>query len=147
MAAATLSNNPALVRELAEIEDTLKLKDYNTAETRLKEMLPKYPREPRIFFALAQTASLAASDATDEQVQAERLGRALTNYRFAIMAASPELDKALLSRAHESMGRINAFLDNQAEALKAFDAAIQIGDVRGGAYKEALEGKKKLQQP
>ena len=148
--AATTTGNPrdaVLVKELAEIEDTLKLKDYNTAETKLKGMLSKYPREPRIFFALAQTASLAASDATDEQVQSERLGRALTNYRFAILAASPDSDKPLLSRAHESMGRINAFLDNQAEALKEFEAAIQIGDVRGGAYKEALEGKKKLQQP
>ena len=81
------------------------------------------------------------------QVQAERLGRALTNYRFAILAASPELDKPLLSRAHEAMGRINAFMDNQTEALKEFEAAIQIGDVRDGAYKEAIEGKKKIQQP
>jgi hypothetical protein len=45
------------------------------------------------------------------------------------------------------MGRINAFLENTAEALKAFDEAIKIGDVRGGAYREALEGKKKLTQP
>ena len=52
-----------------------------------------------------------------------------------------------MSRAHESMGRINAFLDNQAEALKEFEEAIKLGDVRGGAYKEALEGKKKLTQP
>ena len=52
-----------------------------------------------------------------------------------------------MSRAHESMGRINAFLDNTAEAMKEFDEAIKLGDVRGGAYKEAIEGKKKLNQP
>jgi hypothetical protein len=45
------------------------------------------------------------------------------------------------------MGRINAFLENNAEAVKAFDEAIKIGDVRGGAYREALEGKKKLTNP
>ncbi len=56
-------------------------------------------------------------------------------------------DKAILSRAHESMGRINAFLENPAEAMKSFDEAIRLGDVRGGAYREALEGKKKLGQP
>jgi hypothetical protein len=83
-------------------------------------------------------------DATDEQVQMERLNRALGHYRMAIAAASPEDDKAILSRSHESMGRINAFLENNAEAVKAFDEAIKIGDVRGGAYREALEGKKKL---
>lgn len=137
----------ALVRDLGAIEDTLRSKDYNGAEVRLREMLQEYPREPRIFFALGRAASLGAMDATDEQVQAERLNRALGHYRMAIAASSPETDKALMSRAHESMGRINAFLENNAEAVKQFDEAIKIGDVRGGAYKEALEGKRKLTQP
>jgi TolA-binding protein len=136
-----------LVRDLAAIEDTLRSKDYNEAESRLREMLKDYPREPRIFFALGQTASLAAMDATDEQVQAERLNRALGQYRLAVAASSPDSDKAIMSRAHESMGRINAFFDNKAEALKEFEEAIKLGDVRGGAYKEALEGKRKLSQP
>jgi len=136
-----------LVKELGEIEQTLRLRDYNTAETRLKALLPDYSREPRIFFALAQTASLAAADATDEEVQAERLNRALANYRFAVEASSPETDRALVSRAHEAMGRIYSFLENSTEAAKEFEAAIRIGDVSGGAYKEALEGKKKLNQP
>ncbi|HKN81903.1 MAG TPA: hypothetical protein VJW17_00635, partial [Pyrinomonadaceae bacterium] len=137
----------ALVRDLAAVEDILRSKDYTGAEARLKEMLNEYPREPRIFFALGQTASLAAADATDEQVRDERLHRALAHYRLAIAASSPETDKAIMSRAHESMGRINAFLDNTAEAMKEFDEAIKLGDVRGGAYKEAIEGKKKLNQP
>ncbi len=137
----------ALVRDLAAIEDTLRNKDYNDAEARLREMLKEYPREPRIFFALGRTASLAAMDATDEQVQAERLNRALGQYRLAIAASSPETDKAIMSRAHESMGRINAFLENTAEAVKEFDEAIKLGDVRGGAYREALDGKKKLTNP
>jgi hypothetical protein len=137
----------ALVKDLAAIEETLRRKDYVDAEARLKEMLASYPGEPRIFFALGQTASLAATDATDEEVRNQRLNRALGQYRLAIAAASPETDKAILSRAHESMGRINAFLENPAEAVKSFDEAIRIGDVRGGAYREALEGKKKLTQP
>jgi hypothetical protein len=137
----------ALVRDLSAVEDTLRNKDYNGAETRLREMLKDYPREPRIFFALAQTASLAASDATDEHVRDERLNRALGQYRMAVAASSPETDKAIMSRAFESMARINAFMDNTAEAVKLFDEAIKLGDVRGGAYKEAIEGKKKLNQP
>lgn len=146
-AEASSGRDAALVKDLASVEDTLRRKDYNDAEARLKEMLASYPGEPRIFFALARTASLAAMDATDENVQAERLNRALGQYRMAIAAASPETDKAILSRAHESMGRINAFLDNTAEAMKSFDEAIKLGDVRGGAYREALEGKKKLTNP
>lgn len=146
-AAADSGRESALVRDLAAVEDTLRRKDYNDAEARLKELLASYPGEARIFFALGRTASLAAMDATDEQVQAQRLNRALGQYRLAIAAAAPETDKALLSRAHESMGRINAFLDNPAEAAKSFDEAIKLGDVRGGAYREALEGKKKLANP
>jgi hypothetical protein len=137
----------ALVKDLATVEDTLRNKDYKEAEARLLVLMKEYPREPRIFFALGQTASLAAMDATDEQVQAERLNRALGHYRLAVAASSPETDKAIMSRAHESMGRINAFLENPEEAAKAFDEAIKLGEVRGGAYREALEGKKKLTQP
>ncbi len=143
----SIGREASLVRDLAAIEDTLRGKDYNEAEARLREMLKEYPREPRIFFALGQTANLAASDATDETVRDERLNRALGHYRMAVAASSPDTDKAIMSRAHVSMGRINAFLDNNAEAVKNFDEAIKIGDVRGGAYNEALEGKKKLSQP
>ena len=136
-----------LVRKLGEIEQTLQSKDYNNAEVRLKDLLRDYSREPRIFFALAQTASLAAADAIDEDVQAERLNRALGNYRLAIEAASPETDRALISRAHEAMGRIHAFLEHTAEAAKEFDEAIKVGDVPGGAFRDAIEGKRKLGGP
>ena len=137
----------ALVKLLSQIEEILRLKDYPGAESRLKDLMKDYPREPRIFFALAQTASLAAGDATDEDVQAERLNRALANYRLAVHASSPETDRALLSRAHEAMGRIHSFLDNTADAAKEFDEAIKIGEVRGGAYREAVENRRKLGQP
>lgn len=136
-----------LVKKLGEIEQVLRAKDYNNAEAQLKDLLKDYSREPRIFFALGQTASLAASDAIDEDVQAERLNRALGNYRLAIEAASPEVDRALISRAHEAMGRIHAFLEHNEEAVKEFDEAIKIGDVPGGAFKDAIEGKKKLGAP
>jgi hypothetical protein len=133
-----------LVKKLGEIEQTLHSKDYNNAEARLKDLLKDYSREPRIFFALAQTASLAAADAIDEDVQAERLNRALGNYRMAIEASSPETDRALISRAHEAMGRIHAFLEHPSDAAREFDEAIKIGDVPGGAFGAAVEGKKKL---
>jgi hypothetical protein len=137
----------SLVRSLSQVEELLRLKDYTNAEARLKELFKDHPREPRVFFALAQTASLAAQDATDEDVRDERLKRALANYRFAIEAASPETDRGLISRAHEAMGRIHAFMENLPEASKEFDEAIKIGDVRGGAYREAVAGKKRLEQP
>ena len=38
-------------------------------------------------------------------------------------------------------------LDRNDEAMKEFDAAIKIGEVAGGAYQDAIAGKKKLAQP
>lgn len=144
---AAAARNASLVKKLSEIEGILRLKDYPNAETRLKELIKDYPREPRIFFALAQTSSLAAADATDENVQAERLNGALVNYRLAVQAASAETDRPLLCRAHEAMGRIHAFMDNNSDAAKEFDEAIKICDTSGSTYTDAVEGKKKLSQP
>lgn len=143
----TSQRNSELIKELSSIEEVLRLKDYNAAETRLKALLPNFPREPRIFFALGQTSSLAATDAIEDSVRDERLARALTNYRLALEASSPDTDRVVMSRAHEAIGRINEFLENKAEALKHFEEAIKIGQVTGGAYKEALEGKRRLTQP
>jgi tetratricopeptide (TPR) repeat protein len=141
------SRTPALVKSLTEVEKLLQTRNYEAAESRLKSLLQEYPGDPRLFFALGQTASLWARDTTDDELQTQRLNRALANYGFAVQAASPETDRALLSRAHEAMGRILAFLDQKDEALKEFDAAIKIGEVSGGAYRDALEGKRKLAQP
>ena len=137
----------ALTKALKEVETLLQTKDYAAAETKLKALLQENSGDPRLFFALGQTASLWARDTTDDDLQEQRLNISLANYGFAVQAASPENDRILLSRAHEAMGRILAFLDRKDEAMKEFDAAISIGDVAGGAYKDAIEGKKKLAQP
>lgn len=137
----------ALTSSLKEVETLLQTKDYASAETRLKALLQENPGDARLLFALGQTASLWARDTTDDDLQEQRLNKALANYGLAVQAASPETDRVLLSHAHEAMGRILAFLDRKDEAMKEFDAAIKIGDVAGGSYKDAIEGKRRLAQP
>lgn len=139
--------NTELIRDLTEIEKLLQLRNYDEAETRLKSLLLEYPGDARLLFTLGKTASLWARDTTDDDLQAQRLNRALANYRLAVAAAIPDTDRALLSRAHESMGRIFAFLDQKDEAMREFEAAIKLGEVSGGAYQDALEGKRKLTAP
>jgi hypothetical protein len=138
-----------LVQSLDAATELIKLKKYDEAETRLKTLMQEYQGEPRVFFALAQAASSSAQDAFDEDLRAQRLGRALANYRFAVEHAALDIDtdRALASRAHVAMGRILAFLDRTDEALKEFDAALQLGDVPNGAYREAGIEKGKLQPP
>src|SRR5206468_5080124 len=72
----------------------------------LHDALPIYPGDPRLLFTMGQTASLWARETTDDELQTQRLNRALANYRLAVAAAS-ENDRVLLSRAHEAMGRID----------------------------------------
>ena len=134
-----------LVRHLDEVGRMLQARNYAEAETRLLALMGEYQREPRVFYALGQTFSVGAADAVDEAVRDERLRKALANYRFAIDAADRELDRALLSRAYVSAGRILAFLEQPAEALKMFAAAVQLGEVPDGSYRDAVEEKKKLQ--
>jgi hypothetical protein len=141
------TRSSVLVRSLTEVEKLLQTRNYEAAETRLKALLQDYPGDARLLFTLGQTASLWARDTTDDDQQTQRLHRALANYRLAVAAAVPENDQVLLSHAHESMGRILAFLDQKDEAMKEFDAAIKIGRVTGGAYDDAVAGKRKLSQP
>ena len=146
-AAADISRNAALLNRLGDVEKLLQTRNYEQAESVLRSLLQEYPGDARLLFTLGQTASLWARDTTDDDQQAERLHRALASYRMAVAAATPETEQGLLSRAHESMGRILAFLDQKDEAMKEFDAAIKLGPVAGGAYKDALAGKRKLAQP
>lgn len=141
------ARSAALTRSLKEVETLLQTKNYSAAETKLKALLQEHPGDARLLFALGQTASLWARDTTDDDLQEQRLNAALANYGFAVQAASPEIDRVLLSRAHEAMGRILAFLERNEEAMKEFDEAIKIGPVEGGAHKDAIEGKRKLGQP
>jgi tetratricopeptide (TPR) repeat protein len=139
--------NAALVKRLLEVDNLMQLKNYAAAEERLLALLREFPGEPRVFFSLGEIASRSARDATDENVQSERLNKALTNYRNAVGNATPDTDRCLVSRAHEAMGRILAFLEQRDDALKEFDAAIQVNDTSCEAYNKAIEAKKKLAQP
>lgn len=136
-----------LSKDLTEVKTLLSKKDYEAAETRLLELLHQFQGEPRIFFALGQASSIAAETSFDDQAQAERLNAALSNYRLVVQSASEETDPALVSNAHEQMGRILAFLGKPEEAIKEYEAAISLGPVTGGAYEKAIAGQKSLLQP
>lgn len=142
--AASSGRRASLVKSLGEVNEMLRLGNYAEAEGRLRLLLKDNPNEPSVYFGLAQAASLSAQDAFDEALQAQRLRTALQLYQDTIRAASPDSDAALVSRAHAASGRILAHLERATEAVKEFDAAIRIGDVKGGAYREAVAERQKL---
>ena len=134
----------ALFKSLSDVDELLRLKNYEGAEERLLALRAEYRDEPRVYFGLGQAALIGAAAAFDETLQEQRLSSALQHFRQAVLFASPETDRALLSRTHAAAARILAFLDRKDDALRELDAALSLGDVPGGAYKEALAEKKKL---
>lgn len=140
------ARNLELVKNLREVEEMVNLREYEKAEVKLKELLNSYAGEPRIFFALGRTAGQSASIAFDEAIRDERLKKAEAYYRTAVEAAVGGNYRALLSNAHVALGRIYEFYDRNAEALKEFEAAISIGEVKEGAFREAQAGKLRLSQ-
>ncbi|MDT7543157.1 MAG: hypothetical protein QOE33_3061 [Acidobacteriota bacterium] len=139
------SRRAELIRQLDEVSRMLQARKYPEAEVRLRALLDDYKGEPRVFFALGQTWSVGAQDAANEETRDARLNNALANYANAIQMADRDNDLALISRAHVARGRILVFLEHKDEALKEFDAAINIGRAGGDAYNDALKEKQKLQ--
>ncbi|HZT58624.1 MAG TPA: hypothetical protein VFA21_08370, partial [Pyrinomonadaceae bacterium] len=115
-----------LLKGLSDVDELLRVHNYEEAEARLKTLHEQYQEEPLVYFALGQEASLSAQDAFDETVQAERLNRALAHFRQAILFAErqPDTDPSIKFRAHLASGRILAHLDRRDEAAKEFDAVI-----------------------
>ncbi|HYE14667.1 MAG TPA: hypothetical protein VD968_09530 [Pyrinomonadaceae bacterium] len=134
----------ALLKSLADVDDLMRLKNYEEAEARLLALRDEHRDEPRVYFALGQVASLAAQEAFDEGLQAQRLDRALQHFRQALLFASPGTDRALMVRAHMASGRILAHLERAEEAAKEFDAVMQLSEAADPVHQEALAAKKRL---
>jgi hypothetical protein len=138
--------NPVTVKLLA-IDQTINAKNYAAADTELKKLLAEYPTEsPRIYYALGRVSSLSAEGLAKEDIETRnrRLLEAKVSYTNVIRSATPQTDPALLSLTYVGLARIYEFFDEAEYAVKIYEAAIKIGDVAGGAYKEAIEARERL---
>jgi hypothetical protein len=145
-AAPTDEARASLVKSLADVDDLLRVRNYAEAETRLTALREQHREEPLVYFALGQAASLSAQEAFDENLQAERLNKALAHFRQAILLATPDTDRTIILRAHLASGRILAHLERADEAAKEFDAVINSSDPTDRFHQEAVTEKKKLGQ-
>jgi hypothetical protein len=136
----------ALVKSLADVDDLLRVRNYEAAEARLTALREQNRNEPLVYFALGQAASLSAQEAFDENLQAERLNRALAHFRQAVLLSTPDTDRTIVLRARLASGRILAHLERREEAAKEFDAVISASDPADRFHQEALAEKKKLGQ-
>lgn len=138
--------NPVTVK-LLEIDQQITAKNYTQADAELKKMLVEYPTEsPRIYYALGRLSSLSAENLPkeEEEKRNQKLLEAKAAYTNVLRSATENTDPALISLAYMNLGRIYEFYDQTEYALKIYDKVIEIGDVSGGAFNEAMEAKARL---
>jgi tetratricopeptide (TPR) repeat protein len=135
--------NP-VTRKLIEIQGSIAAKEFTKATAELKELLAANPSDPRIYYNLGRVATLEAEKLTDADAQSQKLLEAKTAYTNVIRTAVPDTDRALLSLTYVALARIYEFDDNKDYAVKLYDKAIELSDVPGGAYSQAIVGKQRL---
>lgn len=141
---ATIVENP-VTNKLIEIQKTVEAKDYPKAEADLKQLLAANPSEARIYYNLGRVSSLIAQSVEDPEKQQAKLLESKVAFENVIrLSEKQRVDSALLSLSYVSMAKIYEFFDNKTYAIGVYDAAIKIGDVTGGAFKEALAAKQRL---
>ncbi len=142
-AAVAVVESP-LIKKLTEIEPMIKLQKFAAAETELKQLLQTNPDEPRIYYALGRVKSLAAAVVTDVEVRNRELKEASDFYIKVLDPKGPKADSALVSLTYVALGRIAEYYDQNERAIQIYEAAIKIGDVKGGAYQEAVSSRERL---
>ncbi len=139
--------NP-VTKRLLEIDKIVQAKNYADAEKQLKELLLSNRSESRIYYMLGRVASLSAEGASEAETKSHLL-EAKANYEQVISsvlgkAKRTESDAALISLSYVAIARIHEFYGETEYAIKIYEAAIKVGDVADGAYKQAVEARQRL---
>lgn len=135
--------NP-VTKKLFEIDKVVQAKNYTDAENQLKQLLRQNPNEStRIYYSLGRVASLSAEGANEADTKRHLL-EAKIAYENVIRSSSVQTDPSLMSLTYVALARIYEFYDEPEYAVKLYEAAVKVGDVKGGAFKEANEAKERL---
>ena len=133
-------------------DDLIRERRFSDARAILDEILTAEPNNARALYGMAQVLNQTSSpveldpsaDENDKiQAQHDRLEAAIKLYRRAIQNASPATEVWLVQWSHVLLGRILDFQEFRPDALIEYEAAIALGDIKNGAYREALEGKQR----
>src|SRR5262245_37603229 len=154
--APTISNaDENLVARIVEADQMIKARKYDEAKTALKSVLKEKPNNARALFGLADVTSKKATTIEDADRVEEALFAAVEYYKLAAKNASPETEKWLMQRSYVAGAKILDFIAGanpalaeklSADALAAYEKAIKLGKVEGGAYEEAEQALKERAQ-
>jgi len=142
-AAMTLVENP-VTKRLTEIEPMIKLQKYAEAETELKKLLDTNPEDQRIYYNLGRVKSLAAAVVTDLDERQLRIVEAKNYFDNVLRLKNEKSDPALISLTFVAVARLYEYFDQDEYAIKLYEEAIKIGEVKGGAFQEAVAARDRL---
>ena len=128
--------NP-VTKRLLEIDKIIIGKKYAEAKRELTALAKENPNDPRVYYSLGRLASLTAETATDEDTRNQYLLEAKNAYEKTLTSATAKTDAALISLSYVALGRIYEFVGQAEYALQIYNAAVKVGDVEDGAFKEA----------
>lgn len=153
---ATISNaDEKLVARIVEADQMIKARKYDEAKITLESALKERPNNARALFGLAEVSSKKATTLEDADRVEEALFAAIEYYRQAAKNASPETEKWLIQRSYVAAAKILDFIVEtnpslaeklSPEAAAAYDLALRLGKVEGGAYEEAEKALKERGQ-
>ncbi|MBL8169124.1 MAG: hypothetical protein JNJ50_13270 [Acidobacteria bacterium] len=152
----TISNaDEKLVARIIEADQLMKAKKYADAKTILEASLRERPNNARVLFGLAEVNSKQASAMGEGDPVEETLYAAVEFYKQAAQQASPESEKWLAQRSYVAAAKILDFIAEinpavaervVANATAAYELALKLGKVEGGAYDEAEKALKQRSQ-
>jgi tetratricopeptide (TPR) repeat protein len=152
----TISNaDEKLVAQIIEADQMIKARRYDEAKSTLESALKDQPNNARALYGMAEVTSKKATTLEDPDRVEEALFAAVEYYRLAARNASPETEKWLMQRSYVAGAKILDFIaeSNPAlaeklstDAVAAYELAIKLGKVEGGAYEEAEQALKQRGQ-
>ncbi|HEY6328499.1 MAG TPA: hypothetical protein VI756_04110 [Blastocatellia bacterium] len=149
-AGSTPAGDPEVIENVLMSDSLIRQHKYLEARPYLESILAAQPDNARAIYGMAQIynelPSAVESDPTAEendkiQAQHDRMEQAIKLYEKAISLASPQNERWLMQWSYVFVGRIMDFQDFREDAVANYEKAIALGEVAGGAYKEAVEGK------
>ncbi len=149
--------NP-LTKKLIEIDDGINNKKYPEARNSLNELLKntaildEASEIVRVYYSLGRLESLSAEEAAEDietrnfhLVAAQQAySKVIDTYTKASAPEKEKTDRALISLTYVALARIYEFNDQNDYALRVYEAAINVGEIDGGAFKEAVAAKQRL---
>lgn len=146
-ATALISNaDEQVVKQLEEADRLIRAEQYAAAKDVLEGVRRQRPNNARALFGLAEVGSKMARAITDKDRLDEELYASVQMYKEAAENASPETEKWLMQRSYVAAAKILDFLEQLDDATAAYERAVKLGDVPGGAYQEAMKAMKERQE-